>query len=92
MSAFHLPDRSLLLRPNVEEDIAAPEYFADGAITVARGAVTAVVFYREGLFGRDIRRQMLSVAMPRAGFDLSFLTEAVHWQPGEEWTRRLRLN
>lgn len=82
MAGFILPDRSLLVRPVIAEDVTAPEIFADGAVVRHHRECALVVFWR----GRaEDRRHVLTVPMPRSGFDLSFLTEAAYWQPGPGW-------
>lgn len=88
MGAFVLPDRGIIKRPAIIEDVCVPEFFASGAIVRAGKEIVSIVLYRTHAgvsLGRCEHRQTLLLTMPRTGFDRSFLLAAVEWEPMPGW-------
>lgn len=87
MGAFILPDRGMIARPKIIEDVCAPEFFASGGIVKAQKEIVSIVLYRTR--GCEHRQTML-LTMPRTGFDRSFLLAAIEWEPLPGWLGYLR--
>jgi hypothetical protein len=81
MSKLVLPERSVIVEPQIVEDPRAAEFYTDGAVCRFKDGLVHILAYRLfNICGQEAHQHLATWHMPSSSFDPSFVCAFWRWQ------------